>query len=905
MKKLTYSAMAAARLRANKRQYLSLVLGIFLSIFLVSTLVFSIYGIYLAELDDRREKVGYLDFVIMDNDVLTDEQIAGTGDYDRMGHAYISGVVTDRNVYVGHYDDIGKELLDLKAIEGRLPDSSGEIAVELSAMDVLGVAWTLGETVELSITPIDGAAESRTFILVGILPERSVHLDVVDYDGIGQFPAILISGQENAFATGRIGVHNLMEFGKTGSIGESFTNFWKNYPTVGLTAVYGLNLSGDTEWGFGGVLMGQEVYALIVMACVLACSLILSCGVGISGSMEGILMKRREEIGVLRALGATRRQIRRIFGRENLLIAGLVSPLSILVSLGAMWGLSLAMPDDLKFGVNVWLVAPIAVFSVTVILIAGFLPLVRASKQMPMSVIRDTAMLRRSKRVKSKKSFSPTRLIASRQLRFHPTRQIGAMLLVGLMLLCSGLVSSFLYTYTDYTARDYAGFVINKSYGYEINQGVVLYQRQPLSTQSIAQIENLPHVESIRIDREMDIIAQVETVPRYAMLFGHQDQYGMLDDEMFQEAVTIAGVNSDWILQNREQMRKGYLQMLETWQFEGQAFQMSIMTMDLSKDTVRELKNHLADGSVNVEAINAGTQVLILAPEIWMFEDARGRTQLFDADSPAYELYKDQGAVPASWNDCFMVGQTLPLTQLYSENVDYSNVVRNDTTVQVCGILDSLGDLAYNSRGNCVIITTEAGLANMGLRNEGLDSIEVFTDTELSLEVEERLERQLSAIVRRNEGFSVQNYMEYARQRAQTQRQELILFTSIAFLFFVVSVGMIVSAATRQLGSEGRTIGMLRAVGADEKAILGCYSGQLYAGIMGGMGIAVVIFFTYLIGMLATNYTLSLWEWWMYSTMIAVVCMMGVLCLVVCKFLLRLRIREILKKSIIDNIREL
>ena len=38
MKKLTFSTMAAARLRANKRQYLSLVIGIFLAIFLVTTL---------------------------------------------------------------------------------------------------------------------------------------------------------------------------------------------------------------------------------------------------------------------------------------------------------------------------------------------------------------------------------------------------------------------------------------------------------------------------------------------------------------------------------------------------------------------------------------------------------------------------------------------------------------------------------------------------------------------------------------------------------------------------------------------------------------------------------------------------------------------------------------------------
>ena len=61
MKKLTFSSMAAARLRANKRQYVSLVLGIFLSIFLISTLVLSVYGIYQAELQKRYDKVGYLD----------------------------------------------------------------------------------------------------------------------------------------------------------------------------------------------------------------------------------------------------------------------------------------------------------------------------------------------------------------------------------------------------------------------------------------------------------------------------------------------------------------------------------------------------------------------------------------------------------------------------------------------------------------------------------------------------------------------------------------------------------------------------------------------------------------------------------------------------------------------------
>ena len=75
MKKLTFSSMAAARLRANKRQYMSLVLGIFLSIFLISTLVLSVYGIYQAELQKRYDKVGYLDMVVLDNPTTTEEII--------------------------------------------------------------------------------------------------------------------------------------------------------------------------------------------------------------------------------------------------------------------------------------------------------------------------------------------------------------------------------------------------------------------------------------------------------------------------------------------------------------------------------------------------------------------------------------------------------------------------------------------------------------------------------------------------------------------------------------------------------------------------------------------------------------------------------------------------------------
>ena len=156
--------------------------------------------------------------------------------------------------------------------------------------------------------------------------------------------------------------------------------------------------------------------------------------------------------------------------------------------------------------------------------------------------------------------------------------------------------------------------------------------------------------------------------------------------------------------------------------------------------------------------------------------------------------------------------------------------------------------------------------------------------------------------------YTVFNRAENYRQAEATRQQTILLYTAIAILFFSVSVGMIVSSVTRQLNSEGRTIGMLRAVGADEKAILSCYSGRITASVIGGMGISfglfLVYFLIYLVNAMGRGY-LAASEIRLMILITVTIVILGFLCLLVCKFLLRFRIREIVNKSIIDNIREL
>ena len=109
-----------------------------------------------------------------------------------------------------------------------------------------------------------------------------------------------------------------------------------------------------------------------------------------------------------------------MFGRESWLLALTVAPLSIALSCLFVWGLALWMPENMLFQFNPLLILPVIVLSAAVILLSGSIPLRRVSNQMPMSVLRDTQLLRKAKHLRSRKQFSVSSLIARRQARPRP-----------------------------------------------------------------------------------------------------------------------------------------------------------------------------------------------------------------------------------------------------------------------------------------------------------------------------------------------------------------------------------------------------------------------------------------------------------------------------------------------------
>lgn len=316
------------------------------------------------------------------------------------------------------------------------------------------------------------------------------------------------------------------------------------------------------------------------------------------------------------------------------------------------------------------------------------------------------------------------------------------------------------------------------------------------------------------------------------------------------------------------------------------------------------LEQSLGSGKIDIDAINAGQEVLVVAPQIWWVSESG--TQGFRLIDDPSEAEREKAAMTVV-NDWAVAGQELPVVQLYTDDPQagtdedgknlYESCTRRDAVVTIGGVLDSRPDFLGGMWG--AVLTTEEGLRNMGLFRNGWDTITIYLDGIVDEETEKTLTQSVTAIARRAERSQVYNYMESARENARTQLQLMLLMGAITIVFFAVAAGMIVSTVTRQLQSDGKRIGMLRAVGAEEKTILRCYSGQVFICLTLGMVLSVLVMaalFSSSIMNVPARY---------YPGGIAAILFFTVCCMALCAFLLRRRVRQVTRGSIIDNIREL
>lgn len=902
MKTLTMNRVASAGLRANRRAYISLAMGLFLSIFLIATMALSVQGFALYMRQDVISKMGSEDAILYDCD-LSDTQLMDMGWFDTIGHVNVIGSIQDKAKYIGYYDETATSLLNRRLVEGQMPEKPGQIAVESTVLDMLKLDIHAGDTLELEITPIDGKPETRQYTLTGILSEQSGSMSQSGspmYNKLTvilDMPALLVCPDEPAFDTGRFALSRVLTL-KPGKNGNKLIDAW-DYDNSFIAIVSPYNGKLNTAYDYwGSDFMSPQVACVLI----LGVALLLVCGISISSSLESRLSQRVEQIGMLRAVGATSRQIRRLYGREAWLLALIVSPVAIATACLAVFIATKLLPDTLIFHPTPVLLLPILGFSVIVMVLSASLPLRRASKIMPMQVLRDTRTLKKLRTVKSRRRFRPARLIASRQAFLHPGRLASPAALVGLtmavLLLAVQMGAQILSsrTSTDFLLQNYSG-IYSRAF-------CDLIPDNALSSGDLSQIASMPEVGAVHAKREGAVILEIDHIPNYFLENEDEDDYptsplgyptdylkldnGWQDgtDDMPENKLLFSRFN--WAIQ----------QTLET---DRKLVSMNLYVVDSDSPIWKQTTN---EGSIDLEAINRGEQVLAYMPDHYLCVDADG--QVMYAPYPLTQSYK------LFWkNDYFHPGQVLPLHQLRQKENDmsakmqsletqsdflhlYDDALRLDATPTVGAILTDYSNQFWVP----CLVTTEKGAKAMGLVTDYVESVDIRLNGPISIKTEERLHQRISGIAARGNMLAY-NMLKTRRESQQEQRMAIITFAAVCVVFLAAAVGLISGNIRRRIIADTRSLGTLRAVGANADTIRGCYSGQILLTLLLGCAIGGLLFVVY-------------WRFYDYlpsgasPALIAATEAAALLAVWgACMLMLNHSVHNVTKNSIIENIREL
>lgn len=913
MKRLTISHISSASIRANRKTYLSLAAGILLAVFLATVVTVCAYGVVNANEQEIIRKVGYTDCVLYDAPDVTDETLRDSGLFESIGKVYLTARVKDSDVYLGCMDEAGYGILCRTCKEGRLPEAPGEVALEQSAIEKLRLEVGVGDTVTWTLAPMDGVEEERTFTIVGILTEQANLYDKsnnVSTSGTDfHWPSVLLSPEES-FATGRAVVHRVMTY-------APMVNWYRVIEYHSLQQCTVFHVSHATG-GVGIYDRYNDISVYIqatILLLILGISLLLAVSIGISSAMESVLAAKTEEIGMLRAVGATRRQIRRIFGRDAWLLTAAALPVGLVLGVLVAWLLSRITPEQMVFSLSLWLLLPVIVISTVCIFVFSSVPLWNASRQLPMGVLRDTAMLRKAKRFRSKKSFRAPALIAGRQLRIHPWRQLGAALMIMVTLLCSSLIGEVACQIDEERATGvqtaaftlYSGDPVLDYYAFSVTKPL-----STLSAQDIAQIRSLPHVDhaDVIIDTNVDLVFNGE-IPEYFRALtarsytigdeGVRMSYSTLDGDGTNGYLYFspgdprpAGDDSESIVKAREyRLYEEMAAAADAQGLEGKLLPLSfyICTLDDAEYTV-------AKGTVDLAALDAGEQVLIYAPTIYLLKYNEGvlTSVTREMNLPVEREFR---------NDAFHVGQSLTLVQLLNDEIwqeaetydawrtMYAAMDRTDIQVSVGAVLE--GDPIPGTYIG--VITTEKGAEVLGINPDQPASIRVYLDGDVDEDTEEALVNRLEGIAMRGD-MVLWNGLEDMRESAVSQRQFLMLWGCMVILFFAVSVAMQVGNAGRRIRSDQRMIGTLRAAGADENALLGCYRLPFILTSVIGTLLAAVL---YLVWIFATGS----YEGAHPAIIVPAMLFLGAMCVLCSLGGLRVKLKTVMNQSIVENIREL
>lgn len=965
-KRLTYNSVAFSNLKNRKRQYVTMILGITAAMIFTTSILLLLLSANETDREKYYRNNGTQDLISASaeydgefyKNAVKDKKIKDYGLAHIIGYAYTDEKESYLGTAVAWMDGSAQKISRTAVEEGRMPQSSGEIAFERIALEKLGIDARVGEKIKLLLCPQNKMKRNppveTEYTLVGILSDKRTNLlqNYNQYDSEEKYyiPAAFVAEDaKNAPGSNELLSAYVVTDGK--NVYDSYQKLYgKSTLSDGEQSTYMVQKPGFSVF--------RNAENSMWMLMIIAIALTLASCTAIVNSFNANLKERKQQIGMLRAVGATSLQIKRIFAREAFIISLISTPVSIAFSYGLVSLVLKLIKSETVMTKSIIILPIAAVVGVITVMIAASIPLASASRITPMQAIRNIDLNRKFKlkKIKTQKQYSLPKLLAQRNRELYK----GGRAAVSVMLTVTILISSFAFSYIEYSKNE----EYNPGYDYELwGIGQASADRGdkynfPEDQKGMNETER-QDAGSIAYISESWGIKRINTIMEIS---GYNGYYNSVLNSDVYETPFLDYENLSDELSDEEEKRiigeffktfnETHLREKEYFKIKNDFIPMQMQSVDAFK--LEELQEYVLDGEIDTDKLSSGEEVILIAPKKAEYKirfDKYGysTTTAYDDSIDRHKDYTtvDGGELPYKAGDTVKVssisakraaasdtvygesvtttgGESVTVTgsesadttlQSAKERFDFvtGTETKTDREVKIGAIISpsvfsratGLGMPTYFTFG---FFTTPQGLSHFD-KNAKYEHLMLNVDGEIDRETDKYISSELDKY--KNKYFGYLN-STYARQKnsqefVQSVFTEMIVLIIIAYAICASIINNTLTAGIRESKKE---IGTIRAFGASLSDISKSYVRLLFSMFVWGLGLGFggysgIYLIMYLVNLYKRK-TISgfdgdmgmVFSPWMPLVFTAVL-------LVICSVNLWLKIRRETKNSIIENIREL
>ncbi|WP_406652878.1 ABC transporter permease [Bacillus cereus] len=304
-----YKQLSRRYLKGNKKRTILTLIGIVLSVSLISTIGLFMNGTQISQIENTKKRQGYsFHAVVLNYDESILKKIKYNPQIESFGLMSQGETVQvgEGAVKINFADDNALEFLKYSIIKGRLPSNDQEVAVDPWVLPYIKENIQIGDSFELN---------EKKYKLVGFLSDST-------YTQANKVGRLLTYKSKFSAGEGKILVGI-----------SSKANF--NEVLEGLKTISGennINISNELiqleKPGYNNSIMATLIITISIV--------VIATIVVIYNAFQISVVERTRQFGLLRSIGATRKQIRQIVLREATFLAVIAIPIGIICSLIAL-----------------------------------------------------------------------------------------------------------------------------------------------------------------------------------------------------------------------------------------------------------------------------------------------------------------------------------------------------------------------------------------------------------------------------------------------------------------------------------------------------------------------------------------------------------------------------------------